>query len=58
MTIEGKGEGEVSKSIPILTDLKCKYCGMPKTGAYYTLSDGKSYAWHNDCLPNHTHEFI
>jgi hypothetical protein len=46
-----------SSSLPTLADLKCKYCGMPQTGAYYTLSDGKSYVWHSDCLPKHNHEF-
>lgn len=46
------------ENIPTLIDLKCKHCGMPQTGAYYTLSDGKSYVWHNDCIRNHNHEFV
>lgn len=36
---------------------KCIYCGMPSTGAFLTLPDGKSYAWINNCLPNQTHVF-
>lgn len=36
---------------------KCIYCGIPDTGVFLTLPDGKSYAWVNDCLRNQTHVF-
>lgn len=40
-----------------LREQKCIYCGIPDTGVFLTLADGKSYAWVNDCLRNQTHVF-